>query len=206
MTLPPFFMKNKAVFVFLPLLFFFSGFSALVYQVAWQRSLFAVLGSDIDSITIIIALFMLGLGIGAIFGGQISNRFPEKDIHTFSLLEILTGLYGFFSLDLIKAVSLLGVSSHLFTSLLAALLLFFPTLFMGATLPVLVNFINKRIANAGHSVATLYFVNTLGAACASIFTVVLIFEFLGLKGSVNLAASLNLSIGAIVWIGYRREQ
>ena len=47
-------------------LFFVSGVAALVYQVCWQRLLFSAFGVDIDSVTIIVSVFMLGLGLGAL--------------------------------------------------------------------------------------------------------------------------------------------
>ena len=40
--------------------FFISGSSALMYQVSWQRALYALIGVDMDSITIIVSVFMLG--------------------------------------------------------------------------------------------------------------------------------------------------
>jgi hypothetical protein len=48
-------------------IFFVSGFSALIYQVCWQRLLFTGFGIDLTSITIIVSVFMAGLGIGAFF-------------------------------------------------------------------------------------------------------------------------------------------
>ncbi|MCP4294280.1 MAG: hypothetical protein GY786_01595 [Proteobacteria bacterium] len=199
-------MKNNIRLSSLQFLFLISGFAALVYQVAWQRALFTVLGSDIDSTTIITAIFMSGLGLGAILGGQISQKFATKNILFFSLLEVSTGIYGFISLDIIERISHLPLSNSIMTSLYAALALFVPTLFMGATLPVLVNHINKQIINAGTSVATLYFVNTLGGAIASILTMVVAFELLGLQGTVYLAASLNILIALLVWVRLGREQ
>lgn len=44
--------------------FFISGCSALMYQVSWQRALHALIGVDMDSITIIVSVFMLGIGLG----------------------------------------------------------------------------------------------------------------------------------------------
>ncbi len=55
--------------------FFVSGGSALIYQVAWQRLLFSAFGVDIESITIVVSTFMLGLGCGALLGGQAADRF-----------------------------------------------------------------------------------------------------------------------------------
>lgn len=54
-------------------IFFVSGFSALVYQVSWQRILFTNIGIDLASITVVISVFMAGLGVGAYFGGRIAD-------------------------------------------------------------------------------------------------------------------------------------
>ena len=42
-------------------LFFFSGFPALIYQLSWQRALFRIFGVNIESVTIVVTAFMLGL-------------------------------------------------------------------------------------------------------------------------------------------------
>ena len=43
------------------------GFAALCYQLVWQRILFATFGINIESVTIIVSLFMFGLGLGALY-------------------------------------------------------------------------------------------------------------------------------------------
>lgn len=53
----------------LTFLFLISGFAALIYQIVWQRSLFTAFGVNIESITIIVSIFMFGLGIGSLAGG-----------------------------------------------------------------------------------------------------------------------------------------
>ena len=47
-------------------LFFFSGFPALIYQLTWQRSLFRIFGVNTESVTIVVTAFMLGLGLGSL--------------------------------------------------------------------------------------------------------------------------------------------
>ena len=42
-------------------LFFVSGFAALTYQIVWQRALFAIYGINIESVTVVVSAFMLGL-------------------------------------------------------------------------------------------------------------------------------------------------
>jgi hypothetical protein len=48
------------------LLFFVSGVSALVYQVAYQRLLGLFAGSDSISVAIVVGSFLLGLGLGLV--------------------------------------------------------------------------------------------------------------------------------------------
>ncbi|MGA3102094.1 MAG: hypothetical protein ABSD61_09560, partial [Terracidiphilus sp.] len=55
------------------LLFFVSGFPALMYQIVWQRALFTIYGVNIESVTIIVTVFMLGLGLGSLAGGRLST-------------------------------------------------------------------------------------------------------------------------------------
>ena len=72
-------------------LFLFSGIAALIYQISWQRMLFAALGSDIESITIIISNFMVGLGIGAVLGGIVADRHPGHALRIFWIIEMAIG-------------------------------------------------------------------------------------------------------------------
>ena len=40
--------------------FFLSGAAGLIYQIAWQRLLFANFGVDVESSTVVVSAFMLG--------------------------------------------------------------------------------------------------------------------------------------------------
>src|SRR5262245_13663907 len=61
---------------FLPL-FFASGFTALLYQVIWQRLLTIFSGADLYSTTMIVSAFMAGLGCGSLAGGYLADRVPR---------------------------------------------------------------------------------------------------------------------------------
>ena len=47
-----------------PVLFFFSGMPALIYQIVWQRVLFYIYGVNAESVAVVVSAFMLGLGLG----------------------------------------------------------------------------------------------------------------------------------------------
>lgn len=59
-------------------LFFLSGFSALIYQVAWQRILLLQSGVGVYSITVIEAAFTTGLGLGNYLGG-VGSQYISTD-------------------------------------------------------------------------------------------------------------------------------
>src|ERR1017187_271000 len=177
-------------------LFFCSGFPALVYQIVWQRTLFAIYGVNVQSVAVVVSAFMLGLGIGSLVGGRLSVRYPQKGIIIFGICELGVAVFGLLSLQLFHWASEYTAGSSLgYTILFSFLLLIVPTILMGATLPLLVEQLVRSSRSVGNSVATLYFANTLGSAVPCyVFAQVLLRSF-GQSGSVTLAACLNTVVG-----------
>ena len=182
-------------------LFFLSGFAALLYQIAWQRELFGWYGVDLDSVSAIVSVFMLGLGVGAMAGGWLADRFAQRRILIFSLIELTMGVFGFFSLDIVDGVgALLGADSLPRLVVLTFLVFVLPTCAMGATLPVLVTEFVDITGNVGFSTGTLYFINTLGAAAGALTGGLVLLSLYGLDGVVAIAAVLNLSVSAAAYV------
>src|SRR5277367_6524759 len=86
--------------VFLSVLFLCSGMPALVYQIVWQRALFSIYGVNAQSVAVIVAAFMIGLGIGSLAGGWASSRFPRKALFLFGAGELGVAIFGLSSLRL----------------------------------------------------------------------------------------------------------
>lgn len=185
----------------LAFLFLISGIAAIIYQIVWQRVLFAALGINIESVTIIVSVFMFGLGIGSLIGGGLSKRYPSKLPQLFLFCEVMIGLFGVISLFLIDAICDAYTSeSHVSLFLVVYGLLSIPTLFMGATLPILVAYLHQFYKEVGRSVGTLYFFNTLGSAIACFITVDILFTFFGLQTATFIAAAVNLLVGVAVFV------
>ena len=183
--------------------FFLSGIAALIYQIAWQRMLFTAFGVDLESVTIIISVFMAGLGIGAYYEGRISDRFPNHIIQFFALTEVGIGTFGIASPLLIEFVKEVFLHSNVLTVALANfVLLLFPTFLMGSTLPLLTQHLNKYVNNVGNNIGWLYFTNTLGAATACILTGLVLFNYLTLTQVIYLAGVINYIVAIVVFIKY----
>lgn len=183
---------SSAISLPIAVAFFLSGFAALVYQLAWQRLLFVVVGVDIESVTIIVSTFMLGLGLGAVLGGWLADRWPARILLAFCLFEVAIALYGLASVDLLQTCAALfaGLSRPAAAALSFGLLIL-PTICMGATLPMLVAHAWQRSGNVGVSTGALYFVNTLGAACGALAMGFFLLYWMDLRQAVWLAAGLN---------------
>lgn len=182
-------------------LFFVSGFAAIIYQITWQRALFTAFGVNIESITIIVSIFMFGLGVGSLIGGMLSKKFPGRLLQLFLIFELIIGMFGVISLPLIKSVSEASIHSSLFlTALVIFGLLGIPTIFMGATLPVLATYVHRHYRNIGKSVGTLYFFNTLGSAVACFITADVLFALFGKQASIFIAAVCNFIVASLVYL------
>lgn len=197
--------RSKGVGI-LYFLFFISGFSALCYQIVWQRMLFAAFGINIESVTIIVSVFMLGLGVGGIVGGNLRHK-PQLMLALFILFECSIGLFGFLSPMLIRWLGEVVNSASLWAVGLGSYALFgLPTFLMGATLPILVSYVQARIGLTGLAVGWLYASNTFGAMFASGMTVAVLFVHFGQKDVVHIAVALNLLTALLAYLFYKKSQ
>ena len=197
---------NRVQSALVAALFFCSGFPALIYQIVWQRALFAIYGVNVQSVAVVVSAFMLGLGVGSLVGGWASEKLPDRGILIFGICELGVAAFGLISLRLFQWVSGFTAGSSLgVTILFSFLLLILPTMLMGATLPLLVEQLVRSSRNVGYSVATLYFVNTLGSAVACFVCAQILMRNFGQSGSVTVAACLNALVGATAFL-YGRSQ
>ena len=179
-------------------IFSVSGAASLSYQVVWQRILTQEIGVDSISVTLIIGIFMLGLGLGSLLGSKALVRRPTL-IPLLAFLEVFIGFFGFFSENLIRDVnrSLLQSSNLTIQIIVNFCLLLLPTLAMGASTPIMVQ-IYRDISGGPRNVGTAYSANIFGAALG-IFAFGLIgIGALGLTKSLHLIAFFDFLIAVLI--------
>jgi len=82
------------VFASLPLALLLSGFASLTYQIVWVRRFAVVLGTTNAALTLVLAMFLGGLGLGALLAGRSGGKLGAARLaRRFLLLEI--GAAGF---------------------------------------------------------------------------------------------------------------
>ena len=134
-------------------IFFLSGAAALVYQISWQRLLFTSFGVDIESVTIVVSTFMCGLGLGAIAGGALADRFHSRPLVLLALCELGIGLFGLVSVSFIRALGeVFATSPRVVVAAVNFGALLIPTSLMGATLPILVTDMVRTVVSQRSSI------------------------------------------------------
>ncbi|MBF8254427.1 MAG: Tetratricopeptide repeat protein, partial [Deltaproteobacteria bacterium] len=190
--------------------FFFSGAAGLVYQVVWTRMLTQIFGNTTYAIATVLSAFMAGLAIGSYWFGKIADR-GKNDFLLYGLLEAGVGVYGFLVPWLFAGAQKLygpifGLNQsypfifNLVLFFLSFILLVFPTLLMGATLPVLSRFFVRSFADFGRRIGDLYATNTLGAVIGCAAGGFFLIPTIGMRTTVFVAASVNMVIAVVILV------
>jgi predicted membrane-bound spermidine synthase len=185
------------IFPTLAAAFFLTGFSALLYQVVWQRLLGLFAGSDARSVTIVVSAYLAGLGIGSLLGSAIADRLSARGaVRCFGWANLGIAAFAFLSPFIYYDLLFLRLSARSTSPLLvgtvsfASLLL--PTALMGISLPLLARSITRSVAEAPGRISLLYAINTLGSALGSLTSGWYLMGTLGYQRAVYLGAAFSL--------------
>jgi spermidine synthase len=180
-----------------------SGLAALMYQVIWQRILAIFSGADVFSVTIIVAAFMAGLGLGSLAGGQIADRVTARtSLMLFGFAELAIAAFGYFSARLYYDLLYTRLGAADLTPMAMAAVIFasllLPTILMGGSLPLLARAMTDRLDHAASTIGNLYGLNTLGAATGALVATWWLLPTFGLEESLRIAAMVNAACALVV--------
>jgi spermidine synthase len=206
------------------LLFFLSGIGGLIYQVVWVRVFGNVFGNTVYSASVIVAVFMLGLGMGSYLAGRWADRRyasePSTPLLAYGCFEVAIAAMGAAialmlpHLDRLSALVtsyqvdgngwyVLTPGSYAARVAIALTMLTPITLLMGGTLTLLIrHLVRAEVEVEARRIAVLYAVNTAGAAAGCFLTDFTLVPAWGLLRTQLVAAALNAiaGIGAIALV------
>ncbi|MBU8869370.1 MAG: fused MFS/spermidine synthase [Gemmatimonadales bacterium] len=201
------------------LCFFVTGFTGLVYEIAWIRKASLVIGSTTEAMSTVLGIFFAGLALGSWLFGRYARNL-DQPIRLYALLEVAVAALALVSLRAFEWVDTLyaGIYQNALQAVvetdgltwlsagpaatwarigLVALILLPPTILMGGTLPLFCRqFVVSRDRIASR-IGILYGINTLGAATGALAAGFLLLPSLGITGAVALSAGLNLLVGLV---------
>lgn len=195
---------------------FLSGLAGLMHEVVWAKLLANLTGSTAKAHAVVLAVFMGGLAIGAIWFGRRSDK-RERPLKVYVALEVLIGLYCLVLPFLTKGAGALYESMAAATFeqpglklvlrlVLALVVVMAPAVMMGGTLPVLARYLIQEIAQTRKAVASLYALNNIGAVLGSGAAGFYLLPELGIWSALGVASTMNFVAAGLVWLADSRMQ
>jgi spermidine synthase len=193
-----------------------SGFVTISTQVAWTRVLTMVIGSSTYAFSLVVALFLLGLFIGAFLVARkkLTANLPRSIMN----VELATAVALLLSIWMTNATpnllielgTSLQINSWLgllmLQLLIAALLILFPAILMGMVMPLVLVWASKAGGELSvRQVGRSYAVNTLGAIAGAFMTGFILVPKMSTRFTILFAASLCLILAGLAYKPLRED-
>lgn len=171
----------------------------IIFEVLFGAAGSYLLGDGVKQYTLVISLFLTGMGIGA----SISEKVTKNLILSFVWIEYLIGLIGGFSTFL-----LFGITAYL-SSGTDAFFLYSVTLFVGTLtgveLPILIRKANDIGETLNRSAARVLFSDYAGGLIGGLLFVFLLRPELGLVKTAFVVAIINVLVALWLLFYFRNE-
>ena len=196
-------------------LFFLSGAVALVQEVTWSQVLARTLGHGTAAVSIVAAVFLAGLALGAVWGGRRADS-TGAPLRLYGWLEIGVGVLSLALVFLLPRLPWItaplgvvvldaGWLGTLARATAAAFCLLPVTFLMGASLPPLVGWSATGPRAVGLETARLAGVNAAGGALGALSAVFVLLPRLGTGMTLLAAAATSAAVGGTALALARRH-
>ena len=191
--------------------FFFSGFSGLIYESVWSHYVKLFLGHAAYAQTLVLVVFIGGLALGAWLCARVAERL-RNPLRLYAAVELAIGLIALvfhqvfvLAVDwgyawLLPATCDPGSTFCAGQWLLSALLLAPQSILLGATFPLVCSAALRLSQDRpGHDIAALYFLNSLGAVLGVLASAFVLIPAVGLPGTLKAAGFVNIAIAIVAY-------
>jgi spermidine synthase len=187
-----------------------SGFCSMAYEVIWTKLLALLVGPTTYSFTIVLFTFILGLAVGSVLFGWLSDRtaspfrmlvFSQTAAAVLVLLssQLLGNTQLFFAKLLYQCRDTFFLSETAKTCALFSMML--PaTLCLGGVFPIAVKIRTMRVEQLGSSVGFLYSLNTVGALLGALCAGFVLIPFLGKEHSLSVLVAVQVVTSCLVYV------
>ena len=178
----------------------FTAFAALLDEIAWTRVLVMVVGGSTYAFTLVLLVFLLGIGIGSRLVAR-RGTVPAETAAAAAgaqaltaagagLLFLIFGLLPRYIIAVFQVQSLGAAERLLAMGLAVGAVVLIPAIGMGMTFPLLTDLVAPSHAAGGSEVGRAYGVNTAGSIVGAVLT--------GFVLVVTLGTDLTLRLGLLV--------
>ena len=203
-------MRHAVLGRLLLALFVVSGLAGLIYQSIWSHYLGLVLGHAAYAQTLVLAIFMGGMALGAWLASRRSAGWRHL-ILAYAIIELIIGVIGLvfhpgfvayvdFSQSTVLPALGAPALAHGYQWITGALLMVPQSVLLGMTFPLLsAGYLRLVPGKPGEVLGGLYFTNSLGAALGALATAFILLPMLGMPGTMMTAGLLNIAVGIGAW-------
>jgi spermidine synthase len=195
--------------VVLALAFVLTGAAALVIEQSLERLLSTVVGASADAGAIVLAIYFLGLALGALGYVLVRGRIRSGAV-VYGVLEAFIGVYAlalgaFFpqlqawSSQLIHHGGESATLVFVLRLLVAAMWILPPTMAMGGSFPAIVDAVSGSRARSQSLIRVFYALNVVGALLGSLGSAYLAFPAIGVRNTLIAVAvgEMLVAIGVV---------
>jgi len=206
------------------ILYGISGFCALALEVLWTRLLILLLNNTTYAFSLILSVFLLGIGFGSAVVSAGPTRTRERSVGLFAMFQVGVGVMAIGSLagmainrSIINALnhsidaggaiaqSLPGGESMV-SALMFSLFVVTPcTFIMGAAFPMAMDAVSSGKEKVGGEVGRLYAMNIAGCVAGSVMAGYMLIPAFGIQNSIIAVAWVSVLSGLWLIVTRARE-
>ncbi|OLB47887.1 MAG: hypothetical protein AUI08_12945 [Gemmatimonadetes bacterium 13_2_20CM_2_65_7] len=178
-----------------------TAFAALLDEIAWTRVLVMIVGGSTYAFTLILLVFLLGIGLGSLFVAR--RSVPRADTAAAAALaQGVTGLgaaalflfFGVLPAYIIAVFQISGLSAASRLVLMAVAIgavVLIPAIGMGMTFPLLTDLTARDRESRGADVGAAYALNTIGSILGAVLTGFVLVVAIGTQATLRVGLVIN---------------
>lgn len=201
------------------LLFLFgvSGFCAMALEVLWTRMFILLLNNTTYAFSLILAIFLLGIGAGSALTARIMKKTPRNGAFLFGGFQMGIGLFAlaslaglFYNRELTGLVAASGGGflaavipggNAMAEAVIIAMILVFPcTFLMGGGFPLILSAISSAPESTGGTVGRFYAMNIAGCVLGSLAAGYLLIPLMGIRFGIVIVSWMAIFAGVYLQI------
>jgi spermidine synthase len=189
-----------------------SGFTALAAEAVWTRTLGLLFGASVYTFSIILAVFLFGLGLGSGIGSWLTRRPADPRVALGICQLLLSGAIAWTAYNVAASLPYWpidpSISSNIWFNFqldLARALwaLLPPTLLWGASFPLALAALRSRDQDGARLFAGVYAANTVGAMAGALIASLLLVTWVGSQGTSQILIGLSATAALLILLPER---
>lgn len=196
-----------------------SGLTTLCYEILWFRSLRFIVGNSTHALSVVLVIFLLGLGAGSLLLRYIlKRRQPERDLATCQWMIAVFAMWAIVCETLILTQPSIYQHVSIFLSevrfqpwgwrlmiiSLTAIIMMLPaTLCMGLSFPLASRLLIGDMQKLSTRIGYAYLLSNIGSITGAILAAVVLLPWLGITGSTKVCVVANMVLGFIILLNLR---